>query len=157
MFSCVRCVTDLPKLAWQDPPTGARDNGTGTLSTNGTLTKCSDQREGPIERAAQCSFIHSETWSDPDKHSWEKKLDLAPDVEMCKLLQAETINSFRIVTDPTSVVKDEWLTDFFSSSNEIMRWICGFSSLMNGSSNFIILITSEDVDFLNLSAMWRWR
>lgn len=49
----VRCVTDLPKLAWQDPPTGAKDNGTEALSTNGTLTKCSDLSDKPIEVACE--------------------------------------------------------------------------------------------------------
>lgn len=49
----VHCATDLPKLAWQDPPTGARDNGTEALSTNGTLTKCSDQGARPVEIASE--------------------------------------------------------------------------------------------------------
>lgn len=75
----VRCVTDLPKLAWQDPPTGAKDNGTEALSTNGTLTKCSDLSDRPIEVACEpllcCTvqlYSQQKAWPDPDQHSWEK-------------------------------------------------------------------------------------
>lgn len=49
VYTVVHSVTDLPKLAWQDPPIGAVDNGTEALSTNGTLTKCSDWRGRPIQ------------------------------------------------------------------------------------------------------------
>lgn len=136
MFSCVRCVTDLPELAWQDPPpTGVRDNGTGGSVKQWHLDQMFwPERKAYIEIAPEpllcCTArLHShQTWSDPDKHSLEK-LDLAGNVEKCKPLHAETIKSLAIR------LRDELVTFFFK--------------LMNGSSNFIVLIIDEDVDFLN--------
>lgn len=75
---------------------------------------------------------------------------LAVNVEMCKLLQAETINISGIVTHIPHLSLKTSDSLIFSNSNKIKGWSYGFFSLMNGSLNIIILITSEDVDFLNL-------
>lgn len=122
VFLCtlvVRCVTDLPKLAWQDLPTGARDNGTEALSSNGTLTKCSDRSARSIEIASEpllCCTV--QLYSQQGLiGSWQTFFREVRFGSKCENVETSAGRNHKQFSDrdryPTSVVKDEWLTDFF--------------------------------------------